>query len=297
MRIWINATRGLERLAHSAAACREWWRRENQERRADGAAWLERRWYWLVATAGVVLFVLMGLMRLVGLQRTAKFFLWTDNVFVAAYTVVFLALVAQAYRQITQLDSVRILVWRLWLVITLVAALSGGLVDYVENFCLLSDGEVSCPLRRLEIWKICLFVANLSASVVWTAVARSRTRKTRLRLSKLGIEKSLREKFGNNVDWPEELVGPRAVSGGVPWRLAFYAHFIDDHLGKPGRYSFSRRSVEYFLHEFCGAQFPDNSTLIREASVFLAELGRKYYIRPSGDRLEVMADKLPPWRR
>lgn len=293
---WGSATRGLERLAYPAAACREWWRHENQERRANGAAWLDRRWYWLVAAAGVVLFVLMSLMPMVGLQRTGKFFLWTDNAFVAAYTVVFWAVVAQAYRQITQLDSVRIVVWRLWLVMTLVAALSGGLVDYIENFCLLSDGAVSCPLRRLEIWKLSLFMANLAAAVVWSVVARWRTRKTQLRLSELGIEQTLRDRFGNSVAWPEELVGPRAVCGGVPWRLALYAHLIDDYLGKPGRYSFSRRSVEFFLHEFCGARFPDNGALIREASVFLAELGRQYYIRPSGERLEVMADKVPPWK-
>ena len=295
MNAWGNATNRLGRLADSVRACREWWRLENEERCADGADWLSRRWYWLVAASGLLLFALMGIMVTMGLQRTGKAYLWTDNAFVAAYTVVFWGVVAQAYRQITKLDSVRILVWRLWLVITLVVALSGGVVDYVENFCLLSDGEVSCPLGALAIWKFALFAANLTAAVMWSVVALWRTRSARRRLSELGVEKTLRDRFGKRDKWPEDLFGPWAVSGGVPWRPALFAHLIGDYLGKPGRYSFSRPAVEYFLLEFCGARHPDIGALIQEASVFLAELGRKYYIGPSGKRLEVMPDKVPPW--
>jgi hypothetical protein len=111
-----------------------------------------------------------------------RLYVWTDNFFVAAYTLLFSAVVWRSRARFGEVAGKAKQVLYIGLATTGVLFLLGALCDYVENFWLLANigaadiGKELSIVAGLSVWKIRLFLFNALLSGTWAAVSWSRVR-------------------------------------------------------------------------------------------------------------------------
>lgn len=225
---------------------------------------------WVLGVLGLAL-ALFAVLAAHPQQACESWYLWLDNALVDLYTVFFWGAAATAYRLITQMNSVRIWLWRFALGLTILMAVLGGAVDHAENFCGLAKfSPTACSegtVDRLTSWKWGLIGLNAVVAATWWAIWFVRWRAFRLALTSV-----------KNKDWDAALV----------------SHFIPRQaIGKRWfTYSFSHAAVMNFLSKFLEPGGGQNDIYSNAVSAFLDALSRRQGFGRSGNRIEILSGQV-----